>query len=139
MKYLSIRPLASSNSLAGPRSFTIRFDPQTRRYWTLADIVLDRYRSHDPGGVRNTLALTTSSDLLEWEVRCILLHHPDVSKHGFQYVDWLFDGEDIIAVCRTAFDDGQGGAHSYHDANFLTFHRFANFQRLTLADSVPSE
>ena len=139
MKYLSIRPLASSNSLAGPRSLTIRFDPQTRRYWTLADIVLDRYRSHDPGGVRNTLALTTSSDLLEWEVRCILLHHPDVSKHGFQYVDWLFDGEDIIAVCRTAFDDGEGGAHSYHDANFLTFHRFANFRRLTMADSVPSE
>jgi hypothetical protein len=121
----------------GAKKFTIRFDPQTRRYWSLASIVLDRYRASDPGRTRNTLALTSSSDLLNWEVRCILLHHPDVARHGFQYVDWLFDGEDIIAACRTAFDDAQGGAHNCHDANFLTFHRFANFRRLTMADSVP--
>jgi hypothetical protein len=121
----------------GAKKFTIRFDPQTKRYWTLASIVLDRYRSREPGAVRNTLALTTSSDLLHWEVRCILLRHPDIARHGFQYVDWLFDGEDIIAACRTAFDDDEGGAHNAHDANFLTFHRFAKFRRLTLADSVP--
>ena len=121
----------------GAKKFAIRFDPQTKRYWALASIVLERYRATDPGRVRNTLALTTSSDLRHWEVRCILLHHPDTAKHGFQYVDWLFDGEDLIAACRTAFDDGQGGAHNNHDANFLTFHRFANFRRLTMADSVP--
>jgi hypothetical protein len=121
----------------GAKKFTIRFDPQTKRYWTLASIVLDRDRADNPGSIRNTLALTSSPDLLNWEVRCVLLHHTDTAKHGFQYVDWLFDGEDIIAVCRTAFDDGQGGAHNHHDANFLTFHRFANFRRLTLADSVP--
>ena len=120
----------------GAKKFTIRFDAQTRRYWSLASIVPDRYRADEPGSIRNTLALTSSPDLLHWEVRCILLQHPDVARHGFQYVDWLFDGEDIIAACRTAFDDGQAGAHSAHDANFLTFHRFANFRRLTLADSV---
>jgi len=70
-------------------------------------------------------------------VRCILLYHPDVAKHGFQYADWLFDGADIIAACRTAYDDGLGGAHNNHDANFLTFHRFANFRAKTMADSVP--
>jgi hypothetical protein len=121
----------------GAKKFTIRLDPKTKRYWTLASIVLDRHRADNPGGIRNTLALTSSPDLLNWEVRCLLLHHPDVAKHGFQYVDWLLDGDDIIAACRTAFDDGQGGAHNYHDANFLTFHRFANFRHLTLADSVP--
>lgn len=122
--------------LGGAKKFTIRFDPQTKRYWSLASIVPDRDRADDPGSIRNTLALTSSPDLLHWELRCILLHHPDVARHGFQYVDWLFDGEDIIAACRTAFDDGQTGAHSAHDANFLTFHRFANFRRLTIADSV---
>ena len=122
----------------GAKKFTIRYDPRTKRYWSLACIVLDRDRADDPGRIRNTLALTSSSDLLNWEVRCILLYHPDVARHGFQYVDWLFDGEDIIATCRTAFDNGQGGAHNAHDANFLTFHRFANFRRLTMADSVPS-
>ena len=113
----------------GAKKFTIRYDPRTKRYWSLACIVLDRDRADDPGRIRNTLALTSSSDLLNWEVRCILLYHPDVARHGFQYVDWLFDGEDIIATCRTAFDNGQGGAHNAHDANFLTFHRFANFRR----------
>jgi hypothetical protein len=52
-------------------------------------------------------------------------------------VDWQYDGEDLIAVCRTAYDDGQGGARNNHDANFLTFHRWKNFRSLTLADSVP--
>ena len=118
----------------GAKKFAIRYDAQTKRYWSLASIVLDQFRANNPGSIRNTLALTSSSDLLNWEVRSILLRHPDVAKHGFQYVDWLFDGEDIIAACRTAYDDDQGGAHNAHDANFLTFHRFANFRRLSLAD-----
>jgi len=53
-------------------------------------------------------------------------------------VDWLFEDNDIIAACRTAFDDAEGGAHNNHDANFLAFHRFANFRTLTMADSMPS-
>lgn len=114
----------------GSKKFAIRFDPETKRYWSLASIVPERFRAENPGGTRNTLALTSSTNLLDWEVRSILLQHPDVKNHGFQYVDWLFDGEDIIAACRTAFDDGQGGAHNNHDANFLTFHRFAGFRRL---------
>ncbi len=121
----------------GAKKFAIRFDPQTKMYWSLATIVHERHRAPNPGGIRNTLALTRSADLREWEVRCILLYHPDVKKHGFQYVDWLFDGEDLIAACRTACDDGQGGAHNNHDANYLTFHRFGNFRRLTPEDSVP--
>jgi hypothetical protein len=56
--------------------------------------------------------------------------------HGFQYVDWQFDGRAIIAACRTAFDDTQGGAHNAHDASYLTFYRFANFRRLTKADGI---
>ena len=65
------------------------------------------------------------------EYRRVLLQHPDTAKHGFQYVDWRFDGEDLIAACRTAFDDDQGGAHNFHDANYLTFHRIADFRRET--------
>ena len=122
----------------GAKKFTIRFDPPSGRYWSLASIVGERHRGEDPGGVRNTLALTCSPDLTNWTVRCVLLRHPDVAKHGFQYVDWLVEGGDIIAVCRTAYDDGVGGARNKHDANFLTFHRFKNFRRLTMADSVPT-
>lgn len=121
----------------GAKKFTIHFDSQTKLYWTIASIVAERHRADNPGGIRNTLALTSSPDLRNWTVRVVLLYHPDMKKHGFQYVDWRFDGEDIIAACRTAFEDGVGGAHNAHDANFLTFHRWRNFRQLTMADSPP--
>ena len=122
----------------GAKKFTIRHDPKTDLYWCLATHVLDRHRaSGRPGGIRNTLALTSSPDLTRWTVRTILLRHPDVVRHGFQYVEWLFEGEDIIAACRTAYDDGVGGAHNNHDANYLTFHRFESIRTKTMADSVP--
>lgn len=121
----------------GAKKFTIRFDPQTKLYWSLASIVHERHRADNPGSIRNTLALTSSPDLVHWTVRSIVLYHPEVRKHGFQYVDWLFEGDDLIAACRTAYDDGQGGAHNAHDANYLTFHRINDFRDLTMADSVP--
>ena len=113
----------------GAKKFAIRADPQTKLYFALATIVHESCRAPNPGAIRNTLALTSSPDLKTWTVRRVLLHHPDVAKHGYQYPDWPFDGEDIIAVVRTAYDDGLGGARNNHDANFMTFHRFADFRR----------
>lgn len=117
----------------GAKKFTIRHDPISRRYWTLTNAVPEAVvRAHPgkaPGSMRNTLALAASPDLWAWEVRTVIASHPDVERHGFQYVDWLFDGPDIIALVRTADDDGEGGAHNYHDANFLRFHRIENFRR----------
>jgi hypothetical protein len=124
------------NFPGGAKKFVIRYDAATKLYWSLATIVPERHRRDDPAGVRNTLALTCSIDLHNWTVRCILLYHPDVARHGFQYVDWLFDGNDIIAACRTAYDDAQGGAHNNHDANYLTFHRITNFRDKNMADSA---
>jgi hypothetical protein len=121
----------------GAKKFTIRFDAPSDRYWTLATIVPPQFQRGKPGGVRNTLALTCSKDLANWTVRRMLLQHPDTAKHGFQYVDWLFDGDDLIAACRTAFDDDQGGAHNFHDANYLTFHRIADFRGETREDDSP--
>jgi hypothetical protein len=116
----------------GAKKFTIRFDPPSDRYWALATWVPKRFQGAGrPAAIRNTLALTTSADLTNWTVRCVLLQHPDPLKHGFQYVDWLIEADDLLAVCRTAFDDGQGGAHNHHDGNYLTFHRWKNFRGLT--------
>jgi hypothetical protein len=118
------------------KKFTIRYDEVTRLYWTLSNPVAEKDLGQDPGGTRNTLVLASSPDLREWTVRTVLLHHPDPEKHAFQYVDWVVEGEDLLVVSRTAFDDGLGGARRGHDANFLTFHRFKNFRRLTPADGV---
>jgi hypothetical protein len=120
----------------GAKKFTIRHDPQTRRYWSLTSVVAPKHRMERAGRIRNTLTLTSSADLRQWKINSVLLYHPDVRKHGFQYPDWQFDGNDIIAAIRTAYDDGLGGAHNAHDANYLTFHRFKGFRRLTMAQSV---
>jgi hypothetical protein len=121
----------------GAKKFAIRLDAVTRRYWSVASVVPKGWETAGkPASTRNTLALLSSADLMKWEVRCHLLHSPDRARTGFQYVDWLFDGEDLIAACRTAFEDGVGGAHNAHDANFLTFHRIAGFRTRTMADSV---
>ena len=123
----------------GAKKFTIRYDSRTGLYWSIVSIVPKKHRAENPGGIRNTLALVCSFDLRAWTVRSVLLYHPDTKRHGFQYVDWHFEGHALIAVCRTAYDDGQGGAHNNHDANFLTFHRWNHFRDLTLADSVTEE
>jgi photosystem II stability/assembly factor-like uncharacterized protein len=123
----------------GEKKFTIRRDPVSGLYWTLSNPVLPRHANNGrAGATRNAVALMSSSDLREWDVRTIVLHHPDWASHGFQYLDWLFDGEDLIALSRTAYDDGLGGAPAAHDANFLTFHRIADFRSLEPADSVVS-
>ncbi|MSU72958.1 MAG: exo-alpha-sialidase [Opitutus sp.] len=122
----------------GGKKFAIRFDPTSKLYWSLATIVPERHWAENPGSIRNTLALVSSPDLKQWTTRTVLLYHPDVKNHGFQYVEWLFEGDAIIAACRTAYDDGLGGAHNNHDANFLTFHRWPNFRKLTMADSTPA-
>ncbi|UCG57583.1 MAG: hypothetical protein JSU70_22295 [Phycisphaerales bacterium] len=120
----------------GSKKFTIRYDPVSARYWTLANPVLPRHKDPNPSLVRNAVGLMCSADLRNWTIRSIVLYHPDVSRHGFQYVDWLFDGDDIIAASRTAFGTGERAAPRQHDANYLTFHRIEDFRELTMADSA---
>lgn len=125
----------------GAKKFSVRKDPKGDGYWSLASIVpANTVLPHKikPDRIRNTVALVHSKNLRDWEVRCVLLSHPDAEKHGFQYLDWQFDGEDLIAVCRVAWDDEGGGAHSYHDANFLMFHRWKSFRQLSHKDDVPA-
>jgi hypothetical protein len=72
--------------------------------------------------------LMSSPDLKSWTIQRTILEHPDPLQHAFQYVDWQFEGKDLIVASRTAFDDETGGAHRAHDANYLTFHRVNNFR-----------
>jgi hypothetical protein len=112
----------------GATKFTIRRDPENGSYWALTNIVAEGIQAEKATHVRNTLALIHSEDLRGWEIRRILLRHPDHKRHGFQYTDWAFEGSDIVAAVRTAYQDEGSGAHAAHDANFLTFHRFADFR-----------
>jgi len=112
----------------GSKKFTIRFDPRAGVYWSLTNTVPQPHTGGHTDRIRNTLSLVSSPDLTSWTERSVILHHADTRTHAFQYADWLFDGEDLIAVSRTADDDSSGGAHSAHDANYLTFHRIPHFR-----------
>ena len=106
----------------GGAKFTVKRDAETGRYFALVN------PQEGPDLFRNVLALSTSDDLRRWRVVRELLSHPDPVAHAFQYVDWEFDGDDIVFVSRTAYDDDATGAHRAHDANYATFHRIAGFR-----------
>jgi hypothetical protein len=103
----------------GSSKFTIRRDPEGKRYWSLVNY------EESPQTYRNVLALTSSSDLKAWRIESIVLRHPDSKQHAWQYLDWHFDGDDIIAVSRTAWDESRRA----HDADYFTFHRIQNFRK----------
>lgn len=113
----------------GGKKFTIRWDPLSSRYWSLTNHVPDPQKTTRGIKARNSLCLVSSADLRRWQVNQVILHHADDEFHAFQYADWLFDGDDIIFVSRTAADEEGGTAHNYHDANYLTYHRLTSFRR----------
>ena len=109
--------------IGGSVKFTIRYDAVSERYWSLGS------KQTNPLAIRNTLVLTSSPDLYDWTLESTILHHNDPEYHGFQYIDWLVEDDDLLVLSRTAYDDGLGGAHTQHDANYLTFHRVKGFRQ----------
>lgn len=113
----------------GITKFSIRHCQPCGLYLTLANA------SMDPAEIpqRNVLALCASHDLHTWRVVHELLRDEsglewDMSRRltGFQYVDWQFDGADILYLVRTAYR----GAHNFHDSNRITFHRLTDYAQL---------
>jgi hypothetical protein len=105
--------------------FTIQYDQQSGRYWSLVSRVTLPNVSQ-----RNILTLVSSADLEHWDIHRDILNYQDNGwpeddkKVGFQYVDWQFQGEDILVASRTALN----GAYNYHNANYMTFHRIEFFR-----------
>lgn len=105
----------------GGTKFTIKRCSKSGRYLALVN-------PQDRDDIwRNRLCLSSSSDLRSWQIEHELLFHPDKDSHAFQYVDWTFDGDDIVYVSRTAFDDNESGAANAHDANYVTYHRLSKY------------
>ena len=126
---LSFDPTEGFINLPGGHSkFSIRYDGQSGRYITLSNGVQDPRQPT----LRSVLSLYASVDLRSWTHRRVLLADDSgfpaelsAQRTGFQYVDWQFDGGDIVYLVRTAY----GGARNYHDANRITFHRLRSFRR----------
>ena len=105
--------------------FTIKFDEISGKYYSIATRLHETPYDFAP---RNLLSLMSSADLKTWEVVCDLhdYRHCDPRKVGLQYVDFEFENNDIIYLCRTAINN----ADDYHNSNYQTFHRITDFRKL---------
>ncbi|HLV33590.1 MAG TPA: sialidase family protein, partial [Spirillospora sp.] len=110
----------------GMTKFTIRRDPKSGLYLSLVN------NNTDPAwpNQRNVLSLAVSADLLNWRVVKTLMtddtgltHEDSIRLTGFQYVDWQFDGNDIIYLVRTAYR----GAIRFHDSNRIIYRVLRNY------------
>lgn len=104
--------------------FDIKRDKRTGYYFTILSRIHDKTKPR----TRNLLSLAASCDLENWTVLLDLIDYRDSDDQlvGFQYVSFDFDGDDILYLCRTAFN----GAKSYHDNNYVTFHTIKDFRSL---------
>lgn len=120
-------PLEYSHAIEMPcnnSKFMIKYDTVSKRYYSVAT----RIDCEERKGARNLLSLLSSEDMLHWEVVCDLIDKRDQNKWkvGFQYCDFEIEGEDMIFLCRTAYNH----ANSFHDSNYITFHRISNFRNI---------
>ncbi len=103
--------------------FIILKDEISGYYYSIISRITDKNHPWD----RRLLSLVRSSDLNAFETVCDLYDLRGRSKpqeEGMQYVDFYFEGDDIVFLCRTSMN----GGHNYHDANYQTFHRIKNFR-----------
>lgn len=99
--------------------FTVMKDGED--YYALVSRVLD-----EPTYYRGRLSLITSKDLINWTVVRDVLDIKGLddeewpNKTAFQYPDAFIENGTIYAALRTALY----GAYNYHNANYITFHKF---------------
>jgi len=104
--------------------FDVLRDDVTGKYYS----IVSRIYSADLPKARNLLSLISSPDLENWELVCDLIDYRDHDPEyfGFQYASFIICGDDILYLSRTAANR----AHTYHDSNYITFHRIKNFREL---------
>ncbi len=121
------------NLPVGKDKFVIRYDAVSGNYIAIGNV--------KQGGSfptqRNILAMYYSPDLVEWTYGATLISDntltmPEVSamNYGYQYPDFLINGDDILMVVREA----SGSTTYFHDANYITFYTVNDFRRFINSD-----
>lgn len=137
-------PATDFVSLPGAeKKFGVRYDPVSGKFWALTNPVLPQHQKDanipwsiwrfwrkpvTPALVRNTAAIYSSTDLRTWEFERVFLYSPDAAHVGFQYLNFLIEGNDLLVVARTAYNVGRWKTPRAHDSNLLTFHRVRDFR-----------
>ncbi len=103
--------------------FIVQKDEVSGYYYSIISRITDKDKNYD----RRLLSLVRSKTLDEFELVCDLYDLRDRAewdKEGMQYVDFFFEGDDILFLSRTSMN----GGNNFHDANYSTFHRVRNFR-----------
>ena len=98
------------------------YDPVSDKYWALTSY------STLPNNIRTGIALFSSTDLKTFKFDRQVLTGKSSSFHGFNYPFMQIDGDDVVFVLRTAWENEDGQAQRWHDANMFTFHRVRDFR-----------
>ena len=112
---LSFVRLDEQFPLSSQSKFDIKYDEASKRYIAFGNLY--------PYG-RRTLVMAVSKDFENWDTAYTVAdvkNTPDC----FSYPSWIFDGEDILLVSRTAYN----GATNQHDTNMITFHKIKNYRQ----------
>jgi len=111
---------------ANHSKFEMQYDEVSDCYYSLAT----RITCPEDSGKRTLLSLMRSKDAENWELVCDIqdsrADDPNGKKIGYQYMDFIIEGNDILFLCRTAIND----AATFHNSNYITFHRIENFRSL---------
>lgn len=112
MKFAKAVPFPGNHS-----KFEVKLDKKSGYYYS----IVSRNDSDERAHARNVLSLARSADLLSWEIAADIIDESasDPAKIGFQYVDFMIEGDEIIYLCRT----GWNGAANMHDTNMITLGR----------------
>ena len=115
---------------AGKR-MTIAYDATSGKYWTLVSPFYSNTRSLyglNPNQSRYSLELMSSTDLLTWTRERTCIYSDNAFNNSYHYIDWRFDGDDLVSVFRLSMDEERGLPLHYHDSNAFGYFRVRNFR-----------
>ncbi|MBQ8214275.1 MAG: hypothetical protein IJZ80_09720 [Clostridia bacterium] len=109
--------------------FTVKYDETSQKYICISNLWL----TNEAPRARNVVGLAVSDDLFNWKVVDTLLVDREMIntvhscwKNAFQYIDFDFDGNDLVMVVR----ETSGFSNTFHDGKYFTFYRVSNFRSL---------
>jgi len=118
----------------GDKKFGAAYDPTSGKAFIVSNPVLPAYpNSEPPNMVRNTGAILSSRDMLNWKVEKLYVFSSNWDVDGFAYANLDFDGNDMVVATRTAFPlngGGSGDPRRGHDSNCLGFFSVSGFRNL---------
>ena len=121
------------------KRLTIAYDSVSGKYWTLISPFYSNTRTLyglSPGQNRNSMVLMSSTDLVNWTRERTCLYSDNAFNNSFHYIDWRFDGDDLVSVFRYSVDEARGMALSYHDSNAFGYFRVRNFRSGSAVSTV---